>query len=176
MAAALFRHHLASRGIDETVSSAGLLTEGRPATDDAIEVLTARRVEVADHRSRQLTAAIVDGADLVVGMTREHTREVFGIDDGALGRSVTLREVVRRAGQTGIREPGEALTDWARRLTADRDPEELLGTSADDDIDDPIGRPRRVYEDLADELDRLTARLVECGWPAPFYGSISSER
>ena len=50
------------------------------------------------------------------------------------------------------------------------------GSSPDDDIDDPIGRPRRVYESLADELDRLTGRMVELAWPAPFYGELIPAR
>ncbi|HZJ26664.1 MAG TPA: hypothetical protein VFF40_06600 [Acidimicrobiia bacterium] len=172
MAVALLRHHLAARGVEEEVSSAGLVTGDRAATDEAVAVLAARDVTVGGHHSRRLTPAIVGDADLIVGMAREHARAVFGVDDAALARTVTVKELVRRAAVSGIREPGEPLTDWVTRLTADRDPADMLGSSPDDDIDDPLGRPRRVYESLADELDHLTGRMVHLAWPAPFYGEL----
>src|SRR5437764_875894 len=41
---------------------------------------------------------------------------------------------------------------------------DLMGTSTDDDIADPIGQPRAVYERMVDELDDLLGRLVALGW------------
>ena len=36
-----------------------------------------------------------------------------------------------------------------------------FGASPDDDVADPVGRSRAVYEETADELEYLLRRLVE---------------
>jgi protein-tyrosine-phosphatase len=43
---------------------------------------------------------------------------------------------------------------------------DLLGSSSDDDVDDPIGLPRSAYEKTANELSDLVDRLVDLLWPA----------
>ncbi|HEY9556191.1 MAG TPA: hypothetical protein VIR58_05620, partial [Acidimicrobiales bacterium] len=108
------------------------------------------------------------GADLVVGMAREHVREVAVLDPGALARTFTLKELVRAGAAIGHRRPDEALDAWLRRAGAGRRKDLLVGVGHDDsyDIEDPVGRGRDDYEITADELDGLLARLVELAWPA----------
>ena len=166
MAEALLRRHLA--GADVTVSSAGLLPGGRPATEHGRAAMAARSLDLSGHLSRQLDASLVAQAELIIGMAREHVREVAVIDRDALARTFTLKELVRDATAIGRRPDGEPLGDWLHRIAAGRRPATLMGIGHDDayDVDDPVGRDRKEYETTAQELDHLLARLVEMAWPA----------
>jgi protein-tyrosine phosphatase len=79
MAAALLQHAL-SEAVSEhghllppVVLSAGThASPGHPATRAAIEAIEERRLDLAGHMTRPLDAALLRGADLVLGMTRSH--------------------------------------------------------------------------------------------------------
>lgn len=168
MAEVLLRHHLESAGVVATVSSAGLLRGGRPATRNGVAVMADRGLDLGGHRSRKLGVALVRGADLIIGMGREHVREVAILDPGAIDRCYTLKELVSVAGVKGARRFDEPLGDWLTRLAVGRRLGDLAGLAHDDmyDIEDPIGRGLQDYEATAAELDGLLARLVELAWPA----------
>jgi protein-tyrosine phosphatase len=162
MAEVLLRHHLEQAGVDAAVSSAGLYPGGRPATGHGVQTMAARGLDLTGHASRQLTRDLVAEADLVVGMAREHVREVAVLDGTALGRAFTLKELVRAGEAAGPRRADEPLPAWLDRVAAGRRPADLLGTGHDPrlDVEDPIGRDREDYEATADELDDLLGRLV----------------
>ena len=160
MAAALLARRLDDAGVKATVSSAGLLFDGRPVTDHGLAVMGTRGIDTSGHRSRKLRPGLLQEADLVVGMARDHVREAVALVPGAVGRAFTLKEIVRRGEERGGRVPGEALDAWLARLHEGRRPVDLLGDSDADDVADPIGGPRRSYERTAEELDDLTARLA----------------
>ena len=112
-----------------------------------------------------LLAAVTSGADLVIGMAREHVAEALAFGSEIWGRAFTLKEIVRLGEEQGRRESGEALEQWLARLhetrlESGRRPTDLFAPSADDDVADPIGGPRRSYQRTAEELDDLTARLA----------------
>jgi protein-tyrosine phosphatase len=160
MAEALLRARLAERGVDGVhVHSAGLLPGGEPATPDARLAVPG----LDGHVSRQLTKALVEGADLVVAMTRQHLREAAVRVPGAFARTFTLRDLVRRAERAGARgdEPFDA---WLAALGSDRRAGDYVRDDADDDIADPVGRPLAEYEATARELDVLLTRFVELAW------------
>ena len=106
-------------------------------------------------------------AYLIIGMAREHIREVAVLDDKALAKAFTLKELVAAATAVGPRRAGESFDQWLARVGAGRRREALLGVGHDDDLDieDPVGRPRWAYEVTADELDDLLAQLVAVAWP-----------
>lgn len=160
MAAALLRARVPD-GV--TVSSAGLLPGGAPATADARRVVDG----LDDHVSRQLDTSLVDGTDLVVGMARSHVREVAVRSPGAFTRTFTLRELVRRASAVGARrvDAGETFDAWLARVGAGRRVADLVGDDALDDVADPIGQPLAVYRTTAAELDDLLSRVVALAWP-----------
>lgn len=164
MAEALLRDRADRAGLDVQVGSAGLISDGVPASEGAVRALRGRGVDLATHRSRPLTAELVGGADLVVGMAREHVREAVVLDPSAMGRAFTLREVVRRGTAVGPRGD-EPLEVWLARVAAGRRPADLLGADTSDDIPDPIGRSRRFYERTAAEIEDLVDRLVELAFP-----------
>lgn len=161
MAAALLRRRLDARGVDATVASAGLLPGGAPATADARAVVAG----LDDHVSTQLDADLVAGADLVVAMAREHLREAAVLVPGALAKTFTLKELVRRAERAGPRGPDEPFVAWLARVGEGRRASDLLAEDPGDDVADPIGSPRFVYEQTAAELDGLLGRFVALAWP-----------
>lgn len=175
MGEALLRDRLARRGIDARVSSAGLLGDDVPASDGSVRAMTRRGLDLSAHRSRRLTAEAIDAADLVLGMAREHVREAVVLVPDALGRTFTLREVVRRAEAVGPRRPVdrsrpdlglEPFDAWLARVGEGRRPSDLLGSSPDDDVEDPMGMSRRAYERTAVVISDLVDRLVDLAFPA----------
>lgn len=167
MAEVLLRQHLATAGVDATVSSAGLYEGGAGATHHGIAAMADRGLDLDGHRSRRVDAAMIRDADLVIGMAREHVREAAVLDPGALQKSFTLKELVRCAAAVPRRGADEPLDSWLRRVAADRDTGALVGVGHEDELDvaDPIGRGMAEYEETAALLDRLLARVVALGFP-----------
>lgn len=164
MAEGLLRHHLAARGIDATVSSAGLLDDDRVASAHAVTVLGDRGVDLSAHRSRRMAAGALARADLVLAMERRHVREAVVLAPVIFPRTFTLKELVRRGEQIGHRAPGEDVPAWLARAGLGRRRADILGASPADDVADPIGRPIEDYERTAAELDDLICRLVDLLW------------
>src|SRR5688500_7832403 len=115
MAAALLGRRLDEAGVKAAVSSAGLLFDGKPATDDGVAVMAGRGFDTAAHRSRKLRPELVAGADIVIGMAREHVREAVVLSPAIWGRAFTLKEIVRRGEERGGRAAGEPLEQWLAR-------------------------------------------------------------
>jgi len=178
MAEVLLRDHLATAGIEATVSSAGLYESGAPATGHGISTMADRGLDLDGHRSRRMEVAMLQRADLVVGMAREHVREAAVLQPAALVKSFTLKELVRGGEAIGPRKPDEPLDSWLGRIAATRRRESLLGVGHDDELDvqDPVGRSRADYEDTADLLDRLLGRLVSLAFPGIPTGARGEER
>jgi protein-tyrosine phosphatase len=160
MAAALLARRLEEAGVKAVVTSAGMLFDGKPATDHGQAVMADRGIDTSGHRSRRLRPELVAGPDVVIGMARSHVREAVAMAPDVWKRAFTLKEIVRRAEERGGRAAGEPLEDWLARLHAGRRLPDLLGDSDADDVADPIGGPRRSYERTAEELDDLTVRLA----------------
>ena len=165
LAEQLLGRELARRGVDAQVSSAGVVRDGRPAAPEIVELLGERGLDGWAHRSRVLDTGVVAGADLVLGMAREHVREAVLIQPDLFPRAFTLRELVRRGRAVGPRGPDEALPVWLDRAADGRRPADLLGSSPDDDIADPIGAPMAVFRRVATEITELTRAVADLGWP-----------
>jgi protein-tyrosine-phosphatase len=168
MAEVLLRRRLAIAGVDGTTSSAGLYDGGAPATAHGIEVMADRGLDLTEHRSRQVAADMLDQADLVIAMAREHLREAVVLRPEALPKTFTLKELARGARAVGDRAPEEPLDAWLARIDATRSQGALLGVGHDDDLDvaDPVGRGRGDYEATADLLDDLLGTVVDHAFPA----------
>ena len=160
MGAVLLAARLEAQGVDAHVHSAGLLSPGQRVPNHGLAVMAARGFDTSGHRSRRLSPELVDRADLVVAMAREHVEEIVTSHPSAWSRTFTLKEIVRRGEELGPRRPGEALSGYVARLHAGRRLADLRGFSPDDDVDDPIGASRSVYERTAAEIDDLTGRLA----------------
>jgi len=155
------------RGVRAQISSAGLLPGGAPLpreTKEALVGLGFDDPELPRFRSLQVTDELVAGADLVVGMAREHVRELVVRLPGGWGRSFTLKELVRRGGIAGSRRQHEDLGAWLARLGVGRNRSELLGESDADDVADPAGSPLVAFERTALEIQGLCVALSDLLW------------
>jgi protein-tyrosine phosphatase len=164
MAAALLTRRLAALGVTVPVRSAGMVSSGDPPHPEVISVMASYGIQIASHRSRIVGPADLSSASLVLAMARDNLRHAAITEPGAWPRAFTLKELVRRGEQIGMRPPGEPLSRWLSRVHAGRERTSLLGDSLDDDIADPAGGPRRAYADTAALLDQLVRRLAGLGW------------
>ena len=158
------------RGIPLDVSSAGFLVGGWPAADDGRSVARERGLDLEHHSSRQLTAGIVDGADLIVAMTGEHVLDLGADWPTAVDRAFTLRELAAAGTETPpTATTPEAVRRWAAERTGVTRTAMMRG---DLDIADPLGAGRRAFRraaaQIADELDRAFR-----GWPSVEAGAAS---
>lgn len=120
LAAALLRRDLAPLGID--VQSGGFIGFNRPPPAEAIAAAARHKVDLAEHRSRLLTANVVRAADLVVVMDATQGRLVYE----RFGRS--LRDVV---------------------VLGDFDPEPVESRTIRDPVNESLEVFGQVYERIA---------------------------
>lgn len=143
-----------------TVASVGTAGDGTPPPDQAVRVMDERGLDIDGRPSRPVEVPVLEGADLVVTMARQHLVDVGAMCPSALDRSFTLMDLLDRARQAGGRGPRETLAQWARRMSAGRAPASVLSLPSSGDVPDPIGRPLREFEVCLATLDRATSELV----------------
>lgn len=165
-AAALLAERLALCDVKVEISSAGVRQQAQPPPPEAVKAAAFFGVDISTHRSRPLDALEIARADLVIGMARQHVREVVVAVPAAWPKTFTLLELVRRGAQVGPRRPDEGLGDWLARVHQGRSRAELLGDSTDDDVADPMGGPPSAYKASASALAQAVSALVELAWPA----------
>jgi protein-tyrosine phosphatase len=166
IAAALLEMRLQETAPEVVVESAGLREADANLDEGALRVLDQLGVDLRGHHSRAIDSPMVDAATLVLGLEREHVREAVLLEPSSWPRTFTLKEIVRRGEAEGTRRPGESIPNWIARAHADRTQRDLLGADRADDVADPFGGPPGGYEDAAEEIDDLVARLVSLLWPA----------
>ena len=154
--------------------SAGLLQGGQPAQGHGVDVLSGLGIDMSAHRSQSMTVELLQRADLVLAMAREHVREAVVSVPEIFPRTFTLKELIRRGNEIGPRRPGEPLDRWLARAHEGRSARDLMGRSTEDDVDDPIGRPRAAYERMVEELSGLLDELVWLLWGQSERGEQSS--
>jgi protein-tyrosine phosphatase len=167
MAQAILSNLVARRGTPVEISSAGLLPGGPPMppeTQDALNALGYGGPGLASHRSRRLTGTEVTNADLVLGLARNHVREVVVRMPETWTKTFTLKELVRRGQSVGPRRADEELPAWLARASQDRSRQDLLGSSNLDDVADPIGGPPFMFEQTAAEIEGLCISLAGLLW------------
>jgi len=162
MAEVFLARRLEEIGVAARVHSAGLLDDGRPA--QGVEVLATMGFDTSAHRSRRMTAEMLERAGLVLCMAREHLREAVLLSQSAWPKSFTLKEIVRRGEQAGPRVADQPFDEWLAKLHAGRTRVGLLGSSNEDDVADPIGGGRSEFKTTAAEIQTLTDRLVDLAW------------
>ena len=152
MAGAILEAHVANAVVDAcTVVTAGThVIEGMPMSWRTRDALAALDVSAPGHRSLQLRADHVAGADLVVALAVEHVAYVRRTHPEAAGRTATLRRLARDLA------PGpEPLAERVARLRlADVDPEPW------EDVDDPAGGDLEVFEACARTIHDLLGALA----------------
>ena len=167
MAEALLRSSLHARGVEATVSSAGLFRGGVPASPGSVRAMARRGLDLGEHRSRTVTGELLQGADLVLGMARLHVKEAVLAVPDVWPRAFTLKELVRRGTAVGPRHADEPLEGWLASVHDGRRRADLIGDDPVDDVADPVGGPDRLYLATAAELEDLVGRLVGLAFPVP---------
>lgn len=162
--------HLLRAGLGDSavVSSAGVRAViGAPVDPPVTAYLAARGIDVTGFASRQVTAAMVAKADLVLALTRRHRAWILDLAPAAVRRTYTLREFARLLEQVEPPveggDPGERLRKLLPRVSAGR----ALAPrrpGAEDDVRDPYGHGPEVYrQSLADIQAAVDAILARVG-------------
>lgn len=148
----------AQLGVDGVVAgSAG--THGwvdQPMDDHMAAELDRRGADPGAFRSRRLTRALVDEADVVLTATAAHRTFVLQEQPVAIRRTFSLGQLAAAIDELPADLAGTDLLAAARKIRAT--------AVADDDVADPYGRgpeaAARAAQHLDDLLDRLLPRLV----------------
>lgn len=166
-AAQLLQKQLAEAGIaGVTVRSAGTLGADFGPPDLLAEQGATLGIDLSAHVPRKVDPDMIMSADLVIGLTREHVREVVVAVPPSFARTFTLREIVRRGVDAGPRGSSEELEVWLARVLDGRRNVDLVGDSPEDDIIDPLGGTANDYLRMLTEVGALTDTLRELAWPA----------
>ncbi|MFW5898921.1 MAG: hypothetical protein ACOCUN_00475 [Jiangellaceae bacterium] len=160
IAAALFEKHLEQPRQQVTVRSVGVEYTGEPTPSIGISLLEELGIHLPSNRSTQLTTGLVDDADLVLGMTREHVRDVLELSADAWPKTFTLKEFARRVGEAAPRRRHQRLDDWLASLSEDRETYDLFSSESDDDLMDPFGQRTKVWRQVISEVDELMDKIV----------------
>lgn len=100
MAAGLAAAQLKERGrSDISILSAGTMAwPGDPAAPQAIEVLSAKGIDITQHRATPLDGQLAEQADLILTMTAGHKQQVQSLYPAAAHKTFTLKEYVGAEG------------------------------------------------------------------------------
>ena len=132
MAAAIFRHIVSAKGLNDflLVDSAG--TEAlyeMPPDESTVEICRKHGIDISSHRAQQLTHAMVHDASLILCMAEPHQRIIRGIFPQWEKKILLLKEFGA--------EP----------------------VPADHSVSDPTGKARRKYEKCFLELEAEISRI-----------------
>ena len=151
---------------DVTVESAGTRGTTSKVPPELQQEGAAYGLDLSVHIPRRIDADILDRADMIIGMAREHLREVVLGDPSSFTKSFTLREFVRRAREYGQRNPAQPMYEWLEQINSGRRHIELISDSPVDDIPDPMGGNSQDYRAMLMELATLTRTLHSLTWPS----------
>jgi len=137
MAAGLLRaklpEHLKSKVIIESAGTMGI--EDSMASEEAIEVMQQKGIDITDHRSQGISEEVVNGADVIFALAENHRHYLESLFPKARDNVFLLK-------------------------TFDRDHKKVNSVS----VSDPIGGSVQIYEECRDtiesEIDRILPRLT----------------
>jgi low molecular weight protein-tyrosine phosphatase len=163
MAEAMMRARALSAGSGLRVESAGFTTAREHPPSQTIATMRDLGLDVSSHRSRTVTARLLEGADLVLCMERAHVWDAALLLPEALPRSFVIGELVRLNSLVSGRKPSERFSHWLERLHVARQ-EGVTRILAADEIPDPYRRRERAHQRVARRLDRLIRQLGDCAF------------
>ena len=164
MAAAFLYHEHRRRGIEPfVVASAGFGPAGRPIDSSVVTLLDDRGVDLRRKRTRELSADIVDRADLIVTMTGSQANRLTTTWPEVARRVFALRHL---CAVVASRPAAMSPASFVRHLqeTAQRSYE--LGPDPALDIAEPAGTEFGATLNLADQLLAATSHVADCLWPS----------
>jgi len=126
---------------------------GAPVHPLTAAALARLGIDCAGHAGRQLVPEQVAGADLVLGMTREHRAAAVRLHPPTVSRAYTFAELARLA--SGAADPA-ALLEQTRAIRG----VVRAAAPADDDVADPIGRPAAVHDAVVATIAEQAGRIA----------------
>lgn len=135
------------------VRSSGFGAEGMPAIDDAVAAMQRRGLDISAHRSRATTAALVDGADVIIAAERAHVVKIAALSPSAFRRAMTLPELLDRISDPPVDASRTSVTEWLTSLTANRTASGYLREPVPE-VDDPTGSMPRAFEAAVGAIER----------------------
>ncbi len=155
MAEGFLRFEAQRRGLDLDVRSTGTHAwHGRAATIDGRRVMNEMGVPIDDHRTLELDEALVDWADLVIGMSREHVRDTTRAFPAAERKTYTMKGLLELLPHLPAYDDTEA---WLDAAYTNRERADAVAVQ---DIDDPIGEREAAYRRVATEIRDLIERFA----------------
>jgi len=158
MMAALLEWTLTARRVPVAVRSSGFGPEGIPAIEDAVVAMRRRGLDVSQHRSRSTTAALVDGADVIITAERAHVVQIAALSPSAFPRAMTLPELLARAADGPMPSAVAGVREWAYSLTAERTAGSYLREPVPE-VADPTGSAPRAFESAVVTIERQCAEV-----------------
>ncbi len=131
MAEALFRRATSGRGTFRALSAGLGAMNDQPPTPHSVRAMREVGVDISNHRSRTLTAELVQQADYIFGMTHSHVDTIVLLYPQAADKTFLLREF------------DESLEPFEKH------------------IGDPIGGSYEVYENCRHQIEQGVASLVK---------------
>lgn len=149
--------HIDRHGV--SVGSVGLKYAGAPVPELGVSLMAERGIDLAGHRSEPVTLNTIAAADIILGMTREHVRNIVDQAPDAWVKTFTLKDFVRRAERISPPRRHQRLDDWLAAVGEGRDARDVLGSHPDDEVPDPYGQRAKAWEKVIAELDDLVSAL-----------------
>lgn len=144
------------------ISSAGTWgMVGEPIAPEAADTLISLGGDPEGFAAREIAVEMIRDADLILTATRDHRRLVVTQEPRAAGRTLALREFARLlspvtrddiASRVSTDDPGERMAAIVAAALGQRGLVPMVAPT-DDDIADPYGRSREVYDRAAADID-----------------------
>lgn len=157
----VLRHHLPADQVRVISAGTGPLVD-HPIDPDALALLSGGGMDGDGHRAQRLTRGLVEEADLVLAMTREHRTAVVQLVPRAVRKTFTVIEAARLLHDIDVGALGATTADRARRL-----PELLVAVRAQhpdgpecDDVADPYQLGAPAFASMATALDPVLKSLI----------------
>lgn len=146
---------------------------GYPASERAQYVMERRGLTLEGHRSKRVVPELLESADLVIAMAREHLRDSLHLHPDVADRAFLIKELDELIAKGPLPESFDlAVAELHSRRNS---PWDAVALGWDADVDDPIGGDLALFEMCASEIEQLTMRLADALWPMPAEGVKPSE-
>ncbi|MDR0488487.1 MAG: hypothetical protein LBG99_03645 [Propionibacteriaceae bacterium] len=142
----VFRSRLGQEALVASAGTGAMI--GSPIAPDMSELLDRVNVPTANFQARQLTAPLIDGADLIITATVEHRAKVVDLQPKAMHKTFTLLEFaiplsvldLGEIAHLSIEERLEPLADYVKSSRP-----KMRLTDKQLDVPDPYGHGEDVY-------------------------------
>lgn len=169
LAEQLLRARFAAASIPAVVHSAGTgALVGYEMTPEAASLSQRYGGNPAGHAARQLTADLINGADLILTATRQHRADTVALVPRALRHTFTLNQFARliaatERAETSVVDDVEAaaaLRGYTAEIAATRGFAPPPMQADDDDIIDPYRQSQAIYEQAGQAIDDAVSTVT----------------